>query len=165
MATTDPHQEFAGGGLTDPEKRRAYFREYGQKNRVKKIAAAKAWREANREKRLKYEAEYRKANPERRRATEAKYRERNRDAITARRHSIDVRDYVATKEKQGLKCEICHKTPKRLCVDHDHENGRFRGLLCSKCNSAIGLLGEDTRAIERALWYLLSHHRFRRATA
>jgi hypothetical protein len=41
-----------------------------------------------------------------------------------------------------------------LHFDHCHETGLFRGWLCSKCNSGLGLLGDNEEALERALRYL-----------
>lgn len=58
---------------------------------------------------------------------------------------------------QGGVCRICANKPpngKRLCVDHDHETGAVRGLLCQKCNTAIGMLNDDPALVERALDYL-----------
>ena len=59
--------------------------------------------------------------------------------------------------QEGL-CKICQKPQtngfERLCVDHDHETMQFRGLLCSKCNTAIGLLHEDPALFQRAHDYL-----------
>lgn len=61
------------------------------------------------------------------------------------------------------KCEICGKPEtrkskgivSRLCVDHVHdETKRVRGLLCFKCNTSIGKLGDDISFIEKALFYL-----------
>ena len=45
-------------------------------------------------------------------------------------------------EAQGGLCAICHKpqTTRKLAVDHDHESGLIRGLLCTRCNCDIGLL-------------------------
>lgn len=55
------------------------------------------------------------------------------------------------------RCEICgiDRTPqRRLGFDHDHDTGVVRGVLCSNCNSAIGLLGDDPALIRRAAEYL-----------
>jgi hypothetical protein len=54
-------------------------------------------------------------------------------------------------------CAICGCTngARRLSVDHDHETGKVRGLLCNKCNSAIGLLGEDASIAMKMCEYIL----------
>jgi hypothetical protein len=52
-------------------------------------------------------------------------------------------------------CELCGKTSTRnLCLDHDHQNGRFRGWLCGNCNSGLGKLGDTSEALMKALAYL-----------
>lgn len=61
-------------------------------------------------------------------------------------------DYQALFVAQGGRCAICKRKPeewRRLAVDHDHETNEIRGLLCSRCNTALGLLG-DTAALLRA---------------
>ncbi|MEI5099645.1 endonuclease VII domain-containing protein [Streptomyces sp. PmtG] len=55
-------------------------------------------------------------------------------------------------EQKGL-CVICLKAPP-VHVDHCHETGRVRGVLCFNCNSAIGKLGDDPDALRRAIDYL-----------
>ena len=49
-------------------------------------------------------------------------------------------DYLLLAEKQNNKCAACGGPPNRMsfCVDHDHETGRIRGLLCTNCNLALG---------------------------
>jgi hypothetical protein len=54
---------------------------------------------------------------------------------------------------QGGVCCICGK-PEKLYVDHCHITGEPRGLLCSPCNVGIGMLGDTSDALERALRYL-----------
>lgn len=55
-------------------------------------------------------------------------------------------------------CQICGErepVPNRnLAVDHNHETGEIRGLLCSCCNRAIGLLRDDPAIIRRAASYV-----------
>lgn len=57
-------------------------------------------------------------------------------------------------EKQGGLCAICVKAPASQ-LDHDHVSGKMRGLLCSPCNQALGLFGDDCERLERAIDYLL----------
>lgn len=53
-------------------------------------------------------------------------------------------------------CECCGKPCKRaLSLDHCHETGEFRGWLCRKCNSAIGMLGDNVEGVTLALYYLV----------
>ncbi|WP_329408178.1 endonuclease VII domain-containing protein [Streptomyces sp. NBC_00704] len=61
------------------------------------------------------------------------------------------RDAMVASQK-GL-CVICLKAPA-VHVDHCHETGRVRGVLCFNCNSAIGKLGDDPDAVRRAAAYL-----------
>jgi len=50
-------------------------------------------------------------------------------------------------------CQICGSTDK-LCYDHCHTTGKFRGVLCRSCNSAIGLLGDTKESLYKAYKYL-----------
>ncbi|MGW3235138.1 endonuclease VII domain-containing protein [Streptomyces olivaceus] len=50
-------------------------------------------------------------------------------------------------------CAICLKAPA-VQVDHCHETGRVRGVLCFNCNSGLGLLRDDPEAMYRAADYL-----------
>lgn len=50
-------------------------------------------------------------------------------------------------------CQICG-TDDNLCYDHNHNNGEYRGTLCKRCNSAIGLLDENILHLKRAIKYL-----------
>jgi hypothetical protein len=60
-------------------------------------------------------------------------------------------------KEQDYKCAICHRSPKRLFVDHDHDDGQNRGLLCSCCNSGIGMLKDDIALLRAAIAYLESY--------
>jgi hypothetical protein len=69
-------------------------------------------------------------------------------------------DYAFMYEYQQGQCGIC-KTPqselkRALAVDHCHETGRVRGLLCSNCNTALGLLKDRQDLLERAARWLMT---------
>ena len=51
-------------------------------------------------------------------------------------------------------CSICEKLMPKPCFDHDHTTGKFRGWLCSPCNTAIGHLGDNLEGVMRAVRYL-----------
>jgi hypothetical protein len=73
-------------------------------------------------------------------------------------YSIDQAAYEAMLSRQRGVCAICggrNQPPtRRLAVDHDHATGKVRGLLCYRCNSAIGLFDEDAERMQRAIDYV-----------
>ena len=63
--------------------------------------------------------------------------------------------------QQGV-CRICLQPPTggknssaRLNVDHDHQTGLVRGLLCTNCNTAIGLMKDSPDRLRAAAMYLM----------
>lgn len=81
-----------------------------------------------------------------------------------KRHGLTPEDYATMLAEQGGVCAICSKeeTSKRsntegiraLAVDHNHETGMVRGLLCTWCNKGIGLLRDDETVVLSAAQYL-----------
>ena len=76
-----------------------------------------------------------------------------------RKFGMTYDDFCEKERSQGGVCAICgkfetHRRGQRLCVDHDHETGQVRGLLCHHCNTALGLLGDDVSNLEAAIRYL-----------
>lgn len=59
-------------------------------------------------------------------------------------------------ERQGGVCAICKEKPKngRLAIDHLHGTDKVRGLLCSPCNTALGLFKDDPERLAAAIEYL-----------
>lgn len=57
-------------------------------------------------------------------------------------------------------CGICgiHLQGSRKHIDHDHNTSKIRGVLCSKCNHAIGLMHEDKEILAKAIDYLLGRN-------
>jgi hypothetical protein len=78
-----------------------------------------------------------------------------------RNHGITVEDYDRMLAEQGGGCAICgSKTSGRkghlhFYVDHDHKTGAIRGLLCFRCNAALGLFKDSPLFLIRAAQYLL----------
>ena len=74
--------------------------------------------------------------------------------------SLDKFNITMDKYKEMLKaqnhlCGICFVDEgKSLCIDHDHVTSKVRGLLCSRCNKGLGLLGDSVAAVKSALNYL-----------
>lgn len=67
-------------------------------------------------------------------------------------------EWVSLMDSRGWACEICSRTVetsgRTLAVDHDHTSGEIRGVLCQRCNCAIGLLSENPEHIANAINYL-----------
>jgi hypothetical protein len=88
------------------------------------------------------------------------YSQKERDRRIQSLYDISSEDYNALLEKQNGECAICYTTnpgraDQHFCIDHDHETGRVRGLLCVSCNRALGLFQDDTTILHRASQYLL----------
>lgn len=102
-----------------------------------------------------YMMDWRKKNPEKTKAI-------RRRALLKSMYGLTVEEYDAMLTAQDGKCAICEQLPSasqpRLFVDHNHFTGNVRGLLCSKCNFAVGLLGEDMKTVERLSAYLIRHN-------
>jgi len=85
------------------------------------------------------------------------YYKRSRKHNLHRKYSLTIRQYNEIAIKQKGVCAICNKeniNGNKLSVDHDHKTKEIRGLLCSKCNHALGLLGEDIQILRSMIKYL-----------
>lgn len=77
--------------------------------------------------------------------------------VCLKKFGMTPESHAAMLAAQGGVCLICkNPQPSRraLAVDHCHTTKRVRGLLCSNCNTAIGLLKDDVRLLESAIAYL-----------
>lgn len=75
----------------------------------------------------------------------------------AKRYGITPEERAALEAAQGGLCAICNAPPKErkaLAVDHCHGTGTIRGLLCDRCNMAIGLLDDNAERLAAAIAYL-----------
>lgn len=85
-------------------------------------------------------------------------RERCHYAHKRRTYGLTPEQLSEMLEQQGGGCGICGGPPRSVrgwSIDHDHDTGRVRGILCVPCNSALGALGDDIASIRRVLAYLL----------
>lgn len=100
---------------------------------------------------------------ERRRASNRRSKAKNENQQTRRRsylrqlYGLSVEEFDAIVVSQSGVCAIC-PTPvghtRDTHVDHDHTTGAVRGLLCRRCNRALGLLKDDERWLKSAIRYL-----------
>lgn len=68
--------------------------------------------------------------------------------------------YLKLLEEQNHLCAICQKSSNdTLAVDHNHITGQYRGLLCGKCNMALGLLDEDINRMNNLRSYVLKYQK------
>ncbi len=71
--------------------------------------------------------------------------------------------YERMYEEQNGLCAICNGEEscyrnQHLAIDHNHETGKIRALLCSTCNRALGLFKDSIEVLESAKNYLLKHY-------
>lgn len=71
-------------------------------------------------------------------------------------YGLSGEDYKKLWDNQKGLCGVCKKLLKKPVVDHCHESGRVRGLLCRTCNSGLGMLGDTVDALKAAIKYLTS---------
>ena len=114
------------------------------------------WKESTPSKnKAKYQREWRKNNPDRVKHHEMK-----------KRFGISGEDYDHMFDQQQGVCAICKRPetakdkdggPRMLAVDHCHETGKVRGLLCTGCNTALGGFKDNVQLLDAAKNYLLNH--------
>jgi hypothetical protein len=96
------------------------------------------------------------------RAYRAVSKERFRGYDLKKMFGISFENYAALHALQKGKCAICNEEEKssirgkvlNLAVDHCHETGAIRGLLCGKCNTGLGSFRDDPKLLRRAIAYL-----------
>ena len=114
---------------------------------------AKEWRQQaeNRIRDSAYRKKYR-ADP----TKVERIRELGRKSNRRQKYGLTEEAYEALLEAHDYQCAICFGT-EVLCVDHDHETGKVRGILCSRCNSGIGMLRDSLLLVQKASEYLEKH--------
>jgi hypothetical protein len=82
-----------------------------------------------------------------------------KDRVRGIRYGLERGKYDLMLERQGGCCAVCSRVEDSLHVDHDHTTNKVRGLLCSNCNTAIGLAGDDPILLVALATYVASTRR------
>ena len=132
-------------------------RQYGRKREAAYRARLKAERPEEYQRQLEVakerSAKWREANPEKVAANNKKHRQY--------RYGLTVEDIAKLFALQNGRCALCEKELQieatgKWVVDHNHQTGKIRGVLCYPCNVALGQFQDDPRMLIRAIEYLHS---------
>lgn len=142
--------------MSDLDKLKAWKAANPEKVKESSKQRVKKWREKNPEKR---KAQIDRANQRRK---EKEYYNKNRNIIKnnylIRNYNITLEQYNELLRKQNGTCAICKaekcSTKKDFAVDHCHDTGKIRGLLCKDCNIGIGMFKDSIEFIKAAKEYL-----------
>jgi hypothetical protein len=94
------------------------------------------------------------------RGNRERVKKNHREYMLRSQYGIGEAEFQRLLKLQGSKCALCPVTfstegsRRNLCVDHDHDTGQVRGLLCARCNTSIGQLGDSAEGLRRALAYV-----------
>ena len=129
----------------------------------KKAAAdyKRKWREQNpdvekailRRKYLKYRKKYIEIGKK----NYSKNKRKVKDYALRQKYGISIEEYEQMLATQGGRCAICGESSKRLVVDHCHETGSVRSLLCNRCNLSLGAFEDNVDILMSAIEYLNRH--------
>ena len=96
--------------------------------------------------------EYRKQH--RRNQSSDEYKKKRQEYKYRYLYGLTKEEVIEMRAEQNSTCPICMRPTKRFCVDHDHETGKVRGLLCYRCNTGLGLFYDNLDVVKRAVGYL-----------
>lgn len=117
--------------------------------------------------------QYYHANREARKAKALQWNKDNPEALQASKERSRAKEYGLTVEQLRAllarrACDICGEafsSTKHRHVDHNHETGKARGLLCSNCNHAIGKMKDNPELLRKAAAYLEMSYEYETAAA
>lgn len=130
------------------------------KDKEKKAENERRWRRENPEKVAEYYRRHRQKNKEKIAESNRRYRQANPEKELARnrrrKYGLSHEQYQDLLIRQGNRCGICRASfdETTACVDHDHDTGTVRGLLCGRCNLSLGMFGDSLAGIMAAADYL-----------
>jgi Autographiviridae endonuclease VII len=131
----DPSEFWKGASRCKP-CRKADYQDYRAANHERLLAYSKAYRQGHREQFSVWHRNYRVRTT----------------------YGLTVAEYRDLCERQDNRCGICRRDfaelGRRPSVDHDHDTGRVRGLLCDNCNRGLGFFKENPRFLDAAKEWL-----------
>lgn len=157
---------------------------YYKKHRDEILAKRKESRMKNKDEISRKNKEYRMKNKDKMDRKNRKYRIKNKDEINRKKreknknpeekkktkfkkikkiYGLEKKDYYKLADDQNRMCPICKRAfdkANRIVVDHDHETGLTRGLLCASCNLLLGHAAESIERLSSAIDYLNKHKNF-----
>lgn len=143
---------------------KANDRKSGVRSRCKKCTSArkKEKHAENPERQRKYVRDWKKRHPEQKRQIEKNcrlkrlnhYRAKKCAQRKKRKYGLTEAQYWDLRRFQDDKCAICADYLERPCIDHCHTTGIVRGILCIRCNTAIGSLKDSPDICRKAAAYL-----------
>lgn len=140
----------AGIPVRDEDKRQAYQQEYRQKNKEKLSLQRKEYYRRNREELLRQKQRYYEDN---------KYSlaKKNKAKYKQYAYGLTEAEYGAMWAGQRGLCAICNKKLKSggsTHIDHCHDTGIVRGLLCRECNIGLGYFRDSPETLREAAKYV-----------
>lgn len=120
-------------------------KDYRWNHREETNERCKKYRQEHREKAREYAQEYARKYPERIRKQWLKYK-----------YGLTPKQHLQMYADQNGCCAICKRTVPydRIFIDHNHKTGKVRGLLCQKCNAALGMINEKIRILKSMIRYI-----------
>ena len=157
--------------------RKSYYSEWHLENRDRRLRSSreryaenpkregdrkKKYRDNNKEHVSRLEKDRYSKNVVKERLRSKDYALRNPDAAYERslkyKYGVDEEWYRLTLESQNGVCAICYGGlvlgRRHFSVDHNHETGEVRGLLCEHCNRGVGCFRDNTGFMQEAIGYL-----------
>jgi len=141
------------------DKLKAQRQRYQTKHRKELNDKLKIWQKENPERIIKYRKSYEENNPEK-----LELKNFRTKAYFLRKIDLSFDEFKTLLKKQKGLCAICtkpetskHQSGKQrlLSIDHCHTTNKVRGLLCKKCNSAIGFFEDNPVLVKKAYDYLI----------
>ena len=136
------------------EEKKEYDKKYYIANKEKMDEQSKQYNATHKEEKSEYNKGYCKANVEKLQKHRKIYKLKSK-------YDITVEQYNFLLNKQNGCCNICKRYhtefKQSLAVDHDHDTGIVRGLLCRQCNQALGTYNDSIDVLLNAIEHLKSN--------
>jgi Recombination endonuclease VII len=111
--------------------------------------------------REKYPEKYKESASKRSRFASKRWRDKNPDyhknLHIKLKYGLTSSSFSEMLKTQNGMCYLCKSKLMNPCVDHDHVSGRVRKILCSQCNSGLGMFHDNPEVLEKAAAYVRKH--------